>query len=246
MKSTCRYTPAPNWSGTDSVGFGVSDGRGGTATGTATVTVRPVNDLPAASFTLSAPTPVTAPVTVTVDGTASADVEGIAAWSWAFGDGGTASGSTATHRYAAAGTFEMTLTATDSDGATATSRRSVTVAAPAPLRDGVTLTRTGSQSCRYSGETSSGNVELVRSGTKITHVRGTAVVGTATVTFNVVIDKGLGTGTTRLADAARPADLVTLQKSPVTTTGTSSVGGTASWTASGVRQQLVWSVVDRA
>ncbi|MEW6219010.1 MAG: Ig-like domain-containing protein, partial [Thermodesulfobacteriota bacterium] len=43
------YTPAANWSGTDTVIYQVSDGHGGTAAGTLTVTVRPVNDRPVAA-----------------------------------------------------------------------------------------------------------------------------------------------------------------------------------------------------
>jgi hypothetical protein len=42
------YTPDPNVSGPDSFDYVVDDGRGGTATGRVTVTVRPVNDAPVA------------------------------------------------------------------------------------------------------------------------------------------------------------------------------------------------------
>jgi PKD repeat protein len=45
----CTYTPAPGFSGTDSYTFSASDGRaGGTATGTITLIVNPVNDPPVA------------------------------------------------------------------------------------------------------------------------------------------------------------------------------------------------------
>jgi uncharacterized protein (TIGR03382 family) len=41
-----RFTPAPNFSGTTSFTYAVSDGNGGTDTATVTVTVSPVNDAP--------------------------------------------------------------------------------------------------------------------------------------------------------------------------------------------------------
>ena len=44
-----EYTPLPDFSETDSITYTVEDGKGGTATGTVTVTVRPVNDAPVAA-----------------------------------------------------------------------------------------------------------------------------------------------------------------------------------------------------
>ena len=42
------YTPKPNWSGSDSFGYQLSDGAGGTAAGTVSISVTPVNDAPVA------------------------------------------------------------------------------------------------------------------------------------------------------------------------------------------------------
>jgi VCBS repeat-containing protein len=42
----CTYTPNPNFNGTDSFTFAVEDGNGGFDTGTVTVVIAPVNDLP--------------------------------------------------------------------------------------------------------------------------------------------------------------------------------------------------------
>ena len=42
------YTPATNFSGTDTVTYTISDGNGGTDTGTVTITVTAVNDAPVA------------------------------------------------------------------------------------------------------------------------------------------------------------------------------------------------------
>ncbi|MBV7265915.1 Ig-like domain-containing protein [Erythrobacter ani] len=45
---TVTYTPEPNFSGTDTITYQVSDGMGGFDTATATITVNPVNDAPIA------------------------------------------------------------------------------------------------------------------------------------------------------------------------------------------------------
>ncbi|MBU1237371.1 MAG: retention module-containing protein, partial [Gammaproteobacteria bacterium] len=59
------YTPAANWSGTDTFTYTVSDGNGGTSTATVNVTVTAVNDPPAANPD-SASTAEETPVTVSV------------------------------------------------------------------------------------------------------------------------------------------------------------------------------------
>ncbi len=46
---TIRYTPAANYNGGDSFTYTISDGHGGTATGTVNVTVTAVNDAPVAA-----------------------------------------------------------------------------------------------------------------------------------------------------------------------------------------------------
>ena len=47
--STLSYTPAANYNGPDEIGVIVSDGRGGSASTTVTITVSPVNDAPVAT-----------------------------------------------------------------------------------------------------------------------------------------------------------------------------------------------------
>ena len=62
---TVRYVPDPNFNGTDTVTYTISDGQGGFATSTVTVTVNPVNDVPVAvndNATTPEDTPVTIPV----------------------------------------------------------------------------------------------------------------------------------------------------------------------------------------
>ena len=46
VNNKLNFTPALNWFGTEVVNYTVSDGHGGTANGTLTMTVNPVNDLP--------------------------------------------------------------------------------------------------------------------------------------------------------------------------------------------------------
>lgn len=61
----CLYTPPADFNGVDSFGYTIADGRGGTASGTATVIVTPVNDPPAAAND-AATTPEDTPVTLDV------------------------------------------------------------------------------------------------------------------------------------------------------------------------------------
>ncbi len=63
--STVLYTPNPNFNGTDSFHYRISDGHGGLASAIVTVTVNPVNDPPVANPD-SATTNQGAPVTVNV------------------------------------------------------------------------------------------------------------------------------------------------------------------------------------
>jgi len=60
--NTVTYSPAANYNGVDSFTYTVSDGRGGTATATVSVTVNPVNDAPVAvddSYSTNEDTPLT-------------------------------------------------------------------------------------------------------------------------------------------------------------------------------------------
>lgn len=61
---TVRYAPAPNFNGTDSFTYTVSDGNGGTDTATDTVAVSPVNDAPVAmgdNYNTNEDTPLVVP-----------------------------------------------------------------------------------------------------------------------------------------------------------------------------------------
>ena len=63
--ATVTYTPDDDFNGVDSLTYTISDGHGGSATGTVTVTVTPVNDAPTAANDLAATKPNT-PVTINV------------------------------------------------------------------------------------------------------------------------------------------------------------------------------------
>ncbi|MEP6340822.1 Ig-like domain-containing protein, partial [Parasphingorhabdus sp.] len=64
---TVTYAPNPNFNGTDIITYTVSDGNGGFAATTATITVNPVNDVPVA-VNDNVSTPEDAPVTIPVLG----------------------------------------------------------------------------------------------------------------------------------------------------------------------------------
>ena len=139
------YTPDPNYSGSDSFTYRVSDGQGGSTTGTVSVTVNAIND---------APTSPGANITVDEDETATGllsaeDVDGDRL-SFELGDGPTngtatvnADGSysyTPNAGYNGADSF--TYTVSDGNGGTATATMSLTVTNvnDAPVTPGLNVT----------------------------------------------------------------------------------------------------------
>ncbi|NLF29886.1 MAG: tandem-95 repeat protein [Planctomycetes bacterium] len=145
---TLRYTPDHDWHGTDSFTYIVSDSMGGTATGTVTVTVTPVNDAPALQND-SVTTAEDAAVTVSVLDN-DADVEGDTLEIQSFtqpshgavvqvGDGMLRYTPTADWH----GTDSFTYTASDGAGGTATATVTVTVQpvndAPLAVNDNVAI-----------------------------------------------------------------------------------------------------------
>ncbi|OYR51709.1 hypothetical protein DJ74_03285 [Halorubrum sp. Ea8] len=110
----------------------VSDGSA-TDVDSVNVTVQPVNEEPAASFSFNPDSPEVSEQ-VSFNASDSNDPDGsIASYEWDFGDGDTAQGETTTHTFDSAGDFEVTLNVTDDDGATAQTTQTVSVSeAPDP------------------------------------------------------------------------------------------------------------------
>lgn len=134
---TVRYTPAPNYFGPDGFTYTIADGRGGTATGSVTVTVLPVNDLPVA-VNDARTTPYQTPVVIDVL-TNDSDIDGdplaISAVSTpANGVAAANLGGTITYtpNLLFQGVDAFTYTITDGQGGSASATVSITVQPPVP------------------------------------------------------------------------------------------------------------------
>jgi Ca2+-binding RTX toxin-like protein len=136
------YTPAPDFNGTDSFDYTVSDGNGGTATATVTLQVVPANDAPVLADD-GATTPVEAAVTLDVlanDGDPEGDPLTIASVTQG-ANGSVAINADGTLAYTPdtgfAGGDSFTYTVDDGNGGSGTA--TVTIA----VGDGITLDGTG-------------------------------------------------------------------------------------------------------
>jgi hypothetical protein len=118
------YTPAPNYHGPDSLPFLVSDGRGGSASGTVAITVLPVNDPPQASD-LAVTTAQGIPVAIALAGT-DADGDPLAITHAAPAHGSYAGG-VYTPAPGFVGPDAFTYTVDDGNGGSATATVSITV-----------------------------------------------------------------------------------------------------------------------
>ncbi|WP_445168019.1 Ig-like domain-containing protein [Mycolicibacterium sp. Dal123E01] len=143
------YTPAADFNGVDSLTYTVSDGHGGTATGTVSVTVTPVNDAPVAgsdSVTTAEGTPVSAPAGTLLGNDSDVDGDTLTVTGISQPAHGSAvlNGAGVTYTPAADfnGVDSLTYTVSDGHGGTATGTVSVTVTpvndAPVAGSDSVT------------------------------------------------------------------------------------------------------------
>jgi DNA/RNA endonuclease G (NUC1) len=129
--TSVSYSPAADFNGTDSFTYTISDGHGGTATASVSVTINAVNDAPVANADTAATNEDTA-VTVNVL-TNDSDVDGdtLAVSSVTQGTNGavTNNGTSVTYTPAANfnGTDSFTYTISDGHGGTATANVSVTI-----------------------------------------------------------------------------------------------------------------------
>ncbi len=138
------YTPNPDFNGTDTITYTISDGNGGFSTSTATITVNPVNDDPVAAAIAPQTNDDSTPVTLDVSGNFS-DVDGDDLTFSATGlppglsidaDGnitGTLDPDASQGGPAGDGVYEVTVTADDGNGGTVDTTFVWTVNNPPPV-----------------------------------------------------------------------------------------------------------------
>ncbi|MEW6219009.1 MAG: Ig-like domain-containing protein, partial [Thermodesulfobacteriota bacterium] len=123
------YTPGPDFSGRDTFAYQVTDGHGGSATGTVEVTVQAANRRPLAQAAFVVDT--AAPLLVHFDASTSRDPDGrLSGFLWNFGDGTQSTGAIVDHTYATGGQYQVRLTVTDNSGSAAEAVVPVTVTTP--------------------------------------------------------------------------------------------------------------------
>ncbi len=132
---TILYTPYPNANGTDSFGYTISDGRGGTDSATVFVTLNDVNDVPVADIVGGST--VVEGSTMVLNGSGSSDVDGsIVAYAWSVSAGAVLDDAGVVSPMLTGvddATVTVTLTVTDDDGATATTTHEVAVTNAPPV-----------------------------------------------------------------------------------------------------------------
>ena len=251
------YTPAAEWSGTDTFKYEVCSATGACARGLVTLTVAAVNDPPIARVTA---TPATgpAPLAVTFDGTASGDGDGsVVGYDWELGDGTIGTGAVVSHAYAVPGRYTATLTVTDDDGGTGTASATVVVTPPVATGDAVSVRFSGGLSYANGGPLAGGNFTVTSSAwdRKVEAVTGSGTLpgtrgGTATVTVSVsrlwIFDIWYGSVTVRDAGAGMATETPVLTGSLVREGN--EVRSSSRWIAFSSRRwrtyTLDWAVTD--
>ncbi|MEW6429251.1 MAG: Ig-like domain-containing protein [Thermodesulfobacteriota bacterium] len=135
LNGTFTYTPAANYNGGDSFSYTVADGNGGTAAGTVTITVTPVNDPPVAvadTATTAEDTPVTTGNVLANDTDVDGDTLSVSAADAVSANGGTVVNNLdGTFTYTPAANYNggdsFSYTVADGNGGTAAGTVTVTV-----------------------------------------------------------------------------------------------------------------------
>lgn len=123
------YTPNTNFNGTDSFNYTVSDGFGGTATATVSITVISVNDAPTAVASAPANT-VSKTVSFSSANSFDPDSNDTLSYLWNFGDGNSSTEANPVHTYSNFGQYIATLTVTDSHNSSDSSSVTTTLTDP--------------------------------------------------------------------------------------------------------------------
>jgi endonuclease G len=129
------YTPAPDYSGTDSFTFNVSDGSRTSNTATVAITVYPVNDAPVATLTAPSTGVEGSGVTASVFVSDVDSATGTIAWSVTKNGSPYANGTGASVGFTPDddGTYVVSVTATDGGGATGSDSKSISVSNIEPV-----------------------------------------------------------------------------------------------------------------
>ena len=129
--TSCTYTPAANYNGTDSFIYTLSDGRGGTTLGTVDLTVDPVNDAPVANIDTVTTTEGVATAVNVVANDADIDGDSLSVASNTQPAHGTATCGVTSCSYVPAPAFDgpdfFNYTVSDGNGGTATTTVNITV-----------------------------------------------------------------------------------------------------------------------
>lgn len=229
-----QYSPAPNFNGTDSFTYVVSDGHSGTATGNVNVTINAVNDNPVAvndSATTDEDTPVTVNVVANdtdVDGdTRTLQSVGTASHGSVATVGGQAQYSPASNFN---GSDSFTYVVSDGHGGTATGNVNITVnpVNDPPVLSGVPATASVVYGTNLTFTTSASDVDLpaqpltfslsgqpagasINPSTGVFSWTPTAAQADANYTFSVLVSDGQATTSSSIT--------VTVQLKPVTSLG---------------------------
>ncbi|QDG52671.1 tandem-95 repeat protein [Persicimonas caeni] len=225
VSNQIEYTPDANFNGSDSLTYQVADGNGGTATGTLSITVDPVNDAPTANA--GADLTVNEGDVVNLNGANSSDIDtgdSIASYAWTLDTKPTNStatltdAATATPSFTAdvAGDYVLTLTVTDQNAATATDTVTVTAQAvnTAPVANDDTLTLdedTTALADVLSNDTDADNDTLSISAITAGPTNGTASIVSGQIEYSPDADfNGSDSLTYEISDGNSGTDTATL------------------------------------